>query len=172
MAAQLQPGDILPAKHLPRGSDGPTVRVGPYRKRAQVLVLPHSEPCEDCAAYLASLDGLAERANGEKADVLAVVGPSWRDQGASWLVPTLVDDEIGRLLSSAQTPVVAVADRFGQLFAVLDAGPEHRFPEHAAVLGVLVDIAIRCPECGVPDVPSLATIPEPGTRSAGMRLDQ
>lgn len=172
MAAHLQPGDILPAKHLPQGGDGPTVRVGPYRKRAQVLILAHSEPCEDCAAYLASLDRLAEQASGEKADVLAVVGPSWGDRGASWPVPTLVDDEIGPLLSAEQTPVVAVADRFGQLFAVLDAGSDHRFPGHDAILGVLVDIAIRCPECGVPDVPSLATIPEPGTRSAGMRLDQ
>ncbi len=68
--------------------------------------------------------------------------------------------------------MVAVADRFGQLFALFAAGPEHRFPEPAEVLGTLVDIAIRCPECGVPDVPSLSTIPQPGSTSGGMRLDQ
>jgi hypothetical protein len=175
MPAPLQPGDILPARHLrPLAGDAP-VRVGAHRRRAQVVVVTHPEPCEACASYLASFDSISDLFTAENADVLAVVTPAWQDRATSLSLPVaaLVDDGIvGGRLSPDQTPVVAVADRFGQLFTRVDAGPDHRFPDHRQILSSLLDIAIRCPECGVPDVPSVTTLPEPGTRSGGMRLVQ
>lgn len=172
MPTLLQPGDLLPAHQLPLVAGDGSAPVGPNRKRSQVLVLTHPEPCDDCGAHLAALAAIADRFSAEKADVVAVVGPQWR--GAAPLpVPAVVDDGTLRsLLSSGGEPVVAVADRFGQLFTRADAGPEHEFPDHEAVLGTLLNIAISCPECGVPDVPCTVTLPEHGTMSGGMRIGQ
>ncbi|MDP8987239.1 MAG: hypothetical protein M3N11_02700 [Actinomycetota bacterium] len=172
MSTLLQPGDILPSLRLPVLSGDGSAAVGPNRKRSHVLVLTHPRPCEDCGAYLAALAAMADRLSAEKADVVAVVGPQWRG-AASLPVPAVVDDGIlPSLLSSGEQPAVAVADRFGQLFTRADAGPGHRFPDHEQVLGTLLNIAISCPECGVPDVPCSVTLPEHGTMSGGMRIGQ
>lgn len=173
MPASLQPGDILRARHLrPLVGDSP-VRVGAHRRRAQVIVVTHPEPCEECASYLTSFDSVTSLIAAENADVVAVVTPGWQERAPSLPVPALVDDGvIGERLSPDQAPVVAVADRFGQLFTRFDASADHLFPDHRKILSSLLDIAIRCPECGVPDVPSVTTIPEPGTSSGGMRLVQ
>ncbi|HEV2766391.1 MAG TPA: hypothetical protein VGV63_01635 [Acidimicrobiales bacterium] len=168
----LLPGDILPALRLPLLAGDGAAPVGPNRKRSHVLVLTHPEPCDDCSAHLTALSAIADRFSVEKADVVAVVGPQWR--GTPPLpVPAVVDDGVLRsLLSSGDEPVVAVADRFGQLFTRADAGPGHEFPDHEQVLGTLLNIAISCPECGVPDVPCAVTLPEHGTMSGGMRIGQ
>lgn len=172
MLTLLQPGDILPALELPALAGAGSVPVGPNRKRSHVVVLTHRRPCDDCRAYLATLAAIADRFRVEKADVVAVVGPEWRGE-ASLPVPAVVDDAALRhRLAPGDEPVVAVADRFGQVFARVDAGPGHRFPEHEEVLGTLLNIAISCPECGVPDVPCSLTLPEHGTMSGGMRIGQ
>lgn len=172
MTTLLQPGDILPALQLPRLGGEDSAPVGPKRKRSHVLVLTHPRPCDDCGAYLAALAAIADRLSVEKADVVAVVGPQWRG-AASLPVPAVVDDGILRsLLSSDGVPVVAVADRFGQVFTRVDAGSGHQFPDDEKVLGTLLNIAISCPECGVPDVPCTVTLPEHGTMSGGMRIGQ
>lgn len=170
MPTLVQPGDILPARRLPPLSGGAAVPVGAHRSRSQVLVVTHPEACDGCASYLATFAGVLDRVRTEKGDVLALVGAAWGEAPAP-PVPALLDDGTGaRLLSPAGTPVVAVADRFGQLFARYDAGTGHDFPTHDAVLTTLLDIAISCPECGVPDVPCLTTLPEPGATSGGIRL--
>lgn len=172
MTTLLQPGDILPALQLPVLTGDSAAPVGPHRKGSKVLVLTHGQPCEDCAAYLAALAAIADRLRVEKADVTAVVGPHWRG-AVSLPVPAVVDDGMLRsLLSSGDEPVVVVADRFGQIFTRADAGPGHEFPDHEQVLGTLLNIAISCPECGVPDVPCTVTLPEHGTMSGGMRIGQ
>ncbi len=168
----LLPGDILPALRLPLLTGDGAVPVGPNRKRSNLLVLTHPQPCDDCGAYLAALAAIADRLSLDKAEVMTVVGPQWRG-AVSVPVPAVVDDGILRsLLSSGDEPVVAVADRFGQLFTRDDAGPGHEFPGHEQVLGTLLNIAISCPECGVPDVPCTVTLPEHGTMSGGMRIGQ
>ena len=173
MSTLLQPGDILPSRQLPPLAGGAPVRIGQNRRRAQVLVVTHAEPCEQCSAYVASFEAVGDRLAAEKADVVAVVGPAWQHDTTSTPTPApaVIDDGvIGTSLSPEHTPVVAVADRFGQLFEVFDAGPDHRFPGHEDVLGTLLHIAIACPECGVPDVPNGMMLPEMGTSSGGMRL--
>ena len=172
MRTALRPGDIVPGRALRPVHGGPPVRVGSNRLRAQVLVVTHTEPCDRCAEYLDSLATHAGTLRAEKADVLALVGPDWEDR--SWTpVPALeADPALVEALSPDGTPVVVVVDRFGQLFTRVDAGEEHAFPADDQVVGCLLDIGIRCPECGVPDVPSPDLLPEAGTRSGGMVLGQ
>ncbi len=172
MSTDLQPGDILPTRTLPPLAGGSPVRLGPHRRRSQVVVVTHLQPCDECADYLTALAAVSDRIRAEKADLIAVVGPAWGERASSLPVGLVEDRTISDSLSPMATPVVVVADRFGQLFHLFDAGSEHRFPGHERVLAVLLDIAIRCPECGVPDVPSLTSLPEPGTTSGGMRLGQ
>ena len=167
----LQLGDILPTVELPLLGGG-AESVGTNRSHSQVLVLAHPRPCDGCFAALAALAGIADRVRVEKAAVMAVVTPGWSST-ASLPVPAVVDDGTLRShLGPDGEPVIAVVDRFGQLFARAEAGPEHRFPHHDEVLATLLNIAISCPECGVPDVPCSSTLPEPGTLSGGMRIGQ
>ncbi len=168
----LEPGDIVPARRLRPLGGGPPVRIGANRLRAQVLVVTHADPCQKCADYLESLGAGAESLRDGKAEVLALVGSGWEDRWSSPVPEVVVDPPVVHALSPEGTPVVAVVDRFGQLFTRVDAGEDHSFPDHDWVAGALLDIAIRCPECGVPDVPSPDLLPEAGTRSGGMVLGQ
>ena len=172
MRTALQPGDIVPWRTLPRVGGGPPVRIGANRRRAQVLVVTHTEPCDPCARYLESLADRAESLRAEKAEILAIVGPAWEDRSPSPIPALLADPAVVAAYSPDSLPVVAVVDRFGQLFTRVEAGHEHAFPGDDQIVGCLIDIAIRCPECGVPDVPSPAFLPEAGTRSGGMVLGQ
>jgi hypothetical protein len=171
MRTALVPGDIVPGRASPRVGGGPPVRIGANRLRAQVLVVTHGEPCDRCADYVDSL-AAEETLRSEKADVLALVGPAWEDRWSSPVPGVVADSAVVEALAPDSTPVVAVVDRFGQLFTRVDAGDDHAFPEVDHVVGCLLDIAIRCPECGVPDVPSPDMLPEAGTRSGGMVLGQ
>jgi hypothetical protein len=171
MPTTLKPGDIVPARRLRPLGGGPPVRIGANRRRAQVLVVTHADPCEKCEDYLESL-GAAESLRAGKAQVLALVGSGWEDRWSAPVPGVVVDPAVVHALSLEGTPVVAVVDRFGQLFTNIDAGDDHSFPDQDRVAGALLDIAIRCPECGVPDVPSPELLPEAGTRSGGMVLGQ
>jgi hypothetical protein len=170
MSVLLQPGDILPTHALQPLGGGKPVRIGANRPRAQVIVVPHPRPCDACAAYIRSFEPILKQLSDEKADVLVVVNRGWDDAGP-FPVRALVDDgRVAGRIAVGETPTVVVADRFGQVFVRLEAGSDHEFPDHDRVLETLLDIAIRCPECGVPDVPSPATMPEAGSRSGGMTL--
>ncbi|MDP8953454.1 MAG: hypothetical protein M3N37_00750 [Actinomycetota bacterium] len=173
MEALLEPGDVLPGRALQPLSGGGAVRVGPNVRHAQVVVLTHPEPCEACATYLTSLHEAADLIEGEGAHAVAVVTPPWRNRAASIPLPALIDDGvISSRLSRSHQPVVAVADRFGQLFARFDAGEDHLFPAHERILTSLLGIGIGCPECGVPDVPCATVLPDWDATSGGMRLLQ
>ena len=170
MAKTLQPGDIVPARALQPPDGGAPARVGANRLRSQVLVVTHEGPCDRCAAYLDSLRPLAESLRDRKAEVLALVGDGWQPRAGTPVPVVVADRPLREALAPEGTPVVAVADRFGQLFSRIRAGEDHSFPDDGWILNALLDIAIRCPECGVPDVPSPEMLPEPGTRSGGMML--
>lgn len=170
MVTSVRLGDILPACRLERLGGGAGISIGPNRRYAQVLVVTHADPCQECAAYVRSFADVAQQVQVEKGDVVAVAGRGWSGD-SGFPVPVAVDDGVvGPRLSPGGTPTVAVADRFGQLFVLFDAGDHHGFPTHDDILTTLLNIAIRCPECGVPDVPSSMTMPEAGTSSGGMRL--
>ena len=147
------------------------MRIGANRLRPQVLVVIHADPCDRCVDYVDSL-ARAESLRPGKADVLALVGPGWEGRWSSPVPGVLADPAVVEVLAPESTPVVAVVDRFGQLFTRVDAGDDHAFPDVDQLASCLLDIAIRCPECGVPDVPSPDVWPEAGTRSGGMVLGQ
>lgn len=172
MQGTLNPGDIVAGRALRPLGGGPPVRIGPNRLRTQVLVVTHADPCDRCSDYVASLGTRAASRPAQKADVLALVGAAWEDRWSSPVRALVADPAVVEALSPGMTPVVAVVDRFGQLFTRVDAGDDHAFPDDDEVFGSLLDIAIRCPECGVPDVPSPGVLPEMGTRSGGMVLGQ
>jgi hypothetical protein len=173
MSTMLRPGDQLPARSLPSVTGGPPVKIGFNQSHAQVLVVTHADPCEGCTRYLQSFEPVLESVRKENGRVFALVGPGWEDDVESLPVPAVeVDQATRNALSAADTPVVSVADRYGQLFKSFDAGDDHSFPDHDKILAKLLDIAIRCPECGVPDVPSPEFLPDEGTRSGGMVLGQ
>ncbi len=171
MPTLVQPGDELPAKTLEPLNRRARVRNGAHRPRAQVIVVPHETVCDDCVSYLRSFDPIAQDLSDEKADVLVVVSRKWEEAAESLSVPLLLDDgRMARWIAEPESPTVVVADRFGQVFLRVEAGADHEFPDHTKVLRSLLDIGIRCPECGVPDVPSPDTLPEEGSRSGGMSL--
>ncbi|HET9443205.1 MAG TPA: hypothetical protein VFO65_07765, partial [Acidimicrobiales bacterium] len=137
----VRPGDILPSAHVRPLGGGPPVRLGPNRARAQVLVVTHAERCDGCLGYLRSWSGVHDTVRAEKADVVALVGRGWSGRAADLPVPAVVAERgLADALSVAGTPVVAVADRFGQLFERIDAGDDHAFPDHAEVFARLVGI--------------------------------
>lgn len=104
--------------------------------------------------------------------MVAVVAPEWSEWRRCRYLLWSTTGPCRHCLAPDNEPAVAVRDRFGQLFAYADAGPEHRFPDHEDVLGTLLNVAISCPECGFPDVPRTSTLPEPGTTSGGMPIGQ
>lgn len=130
---------------------------GPDAGRSQVVVVTHPKSCRECSRYVASFHDVAGRLREEKGMAATVVPEGGAcDVADSAEVKVLADD--GRLasrLGAAGEPGVAVCDRFGEVFAVFRPGATHQFPDHERVLRVLLDIAIRCPECGVPDVPGM-----------------
>ena len=173
MAKPLKPGDILPSRRLTPSSGGVGVKVGANRHRSQVLVVTHRKQCDECTAYLASFAAVADGIRAEKAEVLALVGADWDTLPLETPAVAFEDDGgLAARLSPDDEPVVAVADRYGQLFLVEKAGAEHRFPQHQRIVHCLLDIGIRCPECGVPDVPSGMVLPEAGTKSGGIPVHQ
>lgn len=173
MEELMELGDVLASRSLRPLTAGDAVAAGGNLRRAQVLALTHPEPCAACAAYLTSLHEATELIEGERAEVLAIVTPQWEDRAASLPLPALVDDGvISSRLSRLHEPVVAIVDRFGQLFARFDAGDAHLFPEHEQILTCLLGIGIGCPECGVPDVPGPTVLPDWDATSGGMRILQ
>jgi hypothetical protein len=172
MSKTLQPGDMLPVRELEPLGDGRPIRIGSNRPRAQLLVVTHNESCDECARYLESFEPVAEKIQGEKADVLALVGDGWEHESSLPMPAAVADVSLRERLSPDKTPAVAVVDRYGQIFSLVDAGSGHSFPQHEKTLSALLDLGIRCPECGVPDVPSPEVMPEEGTRSGGMILAQ
>ncbi len=163
---------MLPGRRLQPLGGGPPVRIGSNRSRAQVLVVAHSDPCDECAGYLEAFEPVAAAVRAEKGDVLALVGAGWEHHSSLPVPAVIVDGVTLAALSPEGTPVVAVADRFGQLFARFDAGPDHLFPAHEDILTTLLNIGIGCPECGVPDVPSAAVLPDWDATSGGIRILQ
>lgn len=167
---RLDIGDLIPSRPLDAAGGGRPVPVGGNRPRGQALVVTHDDPCSPCADYLRRLDGERDRLATEKAELVALVGPGWGAEGLP-RASAVADATVRAWLVAGDDPAVVVADQFGQIFARFDAAG-HDFPDPDRVVDVLFDIAIRCPECGVPDVPWDTTMPEPGAASGGMRLGQ
>lgn len=146
--AMLAPGDRLPDLELPGEPGRPPVRLlSPDRLAPVVLTLHHR--CGPCAEYLAALD--SEQADmkvwdGDPVVITCDAGPRPAVAPPGGL--RVASSDAARLRSAGiPVPGVLVADQWGELHLVQDAGAAHRFPAPAEVIEWLRYLAIQCPEC-------------------------
>src|SRR5947208_8334636 len=83
MSTTLQPGDMLPFGRLRPLDGGPLMSFGSNRSFAQVLIITHAEPCDDCSQYLHTFEEVAEALRNEKGEVVVLVGPDWDEAAIS-----------------------------------------------------------------------------------------
>jgi peroxiredoxin len=143
----LKKGDILPILRLPEIS-GEDVRLDGFRNRCNlVLFLTHPVGCAACEEKLRELNDALELLRSEEAEVLAVV-PGHCEQAVelqrrlALAFPVLSD--AGAALNGKA--VLAVADRFGEIFAITGTDEEHRLPTVAMIAEELAFVALQCPE--------------------------
>ncbi|HEX2095640.1 MAG TPA: redoxin domain-containing protein [Longimicrobiaceae bacterium] len=149
----LAAGGRLPDLALPAAPDGRSVPLRARGRSAPVVVQTHGAGCAECRAWLEGLAGV-EDAVREWDGRAVVVVPEGLDaadrlQAASRLpYPVLADPE-RRLAERLGTEdaVVLVADQWGELFLVANAGTAHRLPDPSEVVEWLRFLAVRCPEC-------------------------
>ena len=143
----LEKGDTLPTLSLPEAS-GEEFRLSDFRgRRNLVLFVTHPVGCAACEAQLRALNDALELLRGEAAEVLAAV--PGRPEPVQELkrrlalsFPVLIDAEN----SLGGKATLAVADRFGEIFAITRADEEHQLPTPAETAGELAFIGVQCPE--------------------------
>ena len=143
----LKKGDILPVLHLPEVS-GEDDRLTGFRGHCNlVLFLTHPVGCAACEGKLRELNDALELLRGEAAEVLAIV-PGPREKVVELkrrlvlAFPVLFD--AGTALNDKA--VLVVADRFGEIFALIGGDAEHRLPTAAMIAEELAFVALQCPE--------------------------
>jgi peroxiredoxin len=143
----------LPDIRLPLIDRETPVPVRARGRKAPVLLLLHSTGCRDCEAYV-------QRLAARQADILEwdgrvlMVVPDRPEPegilGAIGDVPfALAIDTEQRLAHalSVQIPALVIADQWGEIHHVEEAGPDHRFSATEEVVDWVRYLAIQCPEC-------------------------
>ncbi|HKP74292.1 MAG TPA: hypothetical protein VJT67_02060, partial [Longimicrobiaceae bacterium] len=76
-----------------------------------------------------------------------VVAPA--GEPSPWVPFPLLLDAEGRVAAAlgVRAPAVVVADQWGEVHEVFEAGEEHRFPRPGEVETWVQYLAIECPEC-------------------------
>ena len=143
----LKKGDILPFIRLPEIS-GEDVRLDGFRNRCNlVLFLTHPVGCASCEEKLRELNDALELLRSEETEVLAVV-PGPREKVVELKRRLGIDFPVlfhaGAVLNG--NAVLAVSDRFGEIFAITGADEEHRLPTVAMIAEELAFVALQCPE--------------------------
>ncbi len=158
-------GEILPGFTLP-GIDGCSVSLESYRGRTNLVVV-FAGDAPDGSPVTVLLDDLGARPAAltrEAAQVLVGVTarPAAAPQLGRWAFPVVLDDgaRIHRSVGATDpagrpAPAVFITDRFREIFAAYLPGPGSTLPGAKEILDWLVFINIQCPECGVPDWPTL-----------------
>jgi hypothetical protein len=70
--------------------------------------------------------------------------------GATADLPLAVAVDVEQRLAlalSVQIPALVIADQWGEIHHVEEAGPDHRFPATGEVVDWVRYLAIQCPEC-------------------------
>ena len=156
---ELKVGDRLPKLRLPRAGDPATVRPlrGPARDASVVAVL-HGPACEACRELARSLADVAPDLDVWDAAVRVVVpaagetraGPAARalrerlEPAVDVLVD--VDRQLVDRVDTSDGPVLLIADRWGQLFHIHEAGRAHTAMEPRELVEWLKYLATQCPE--------------------------
>lgn len=147
----INPQRRLPDLALPQVPGGEPCRLRPPGRRSPVLVLVDGAGCAACSEFVARLE--AEIRSIEEWDGRPlVIAPQdlarAGDLRTRTSLPVLADPDrrLGTALSVGP-PAVLVADQWGQVHEIHEAGEDHRFPEPDAVVACLRYLAIQCPEC-------------------------
>lgn len=156
---ELKVGDRLPKLRLPRAGDPATVRPlrGPARDASVVAVL-HDPTCEACRELARSLVDIAPDLDVWDAAARVVVpaaggtraGPPARalrerlEPAVDVLVD--VDRQLVDRVDTSDGPALLIADRWGQLFHIHEAGRTHGAMEPRELVEWLKYLATQCPE--------------------------
>jgi peroxiredoxin len=155
----LTPGDRLPALTLPTPDGDQFVLDAPGHDSVVVIVV-HDADCDRCRRRLREL--AAERKHIADEEGRAVVVVSERSGGRALETelalpfPVLVDEGgllHDRLGIAPGRALSAVADRYGEVWDVAEAGCTAELPDPERLETALRHIAIQCPECGFADSP-------------------
>jgi peroxiredoxin len=147
------PSRRLPERSLPAAATGAPTPIRKPGREATVVVLVHGSDCAECRAYLGRLAGERDSILEWNGLILGVTpdAPEETARPESVLDPPfhLLSDPVGSLARdlSLQPPAVVVADQWGEIHAVEEAGPAHRFLAPAEVVDWLRFLAVQCPEC-------------------------
>ena len=147
---KLAVGGRLPDLSLPSASGDGTVPLKPGGRRNPVIVAVHAG-CEHCRAYLRQLaESIADLREGD-AHLLVITGDA-RD-GAVALAsdlpfPVVIDaDGTFAVRTGLAGAAVVIADQWGEVAHVVDAGAGHELPSAREIAEWVQYLAIRCPEC-------------------------
>lgn len=164
---KLQLQQVVPEFKLPSTAGE---RIGPWdfkQRRNLVLFFFHTEDCEGCADLLREFAKDYPLYIQQEAEILAITTrPLEQAQilaaDLSLPFPVLSDSsgeatrEYTYLDAAGQAlPSVFVVDRFGALYTQVIAERESQLPSSEEILEWLGLIEVQCPECGVPEWPSL-----------------
>lgn len=140
----------LPDLTLPHAVGEATHHLRSRTRQARVLVLVHAAGCTPCGDYLRRLASVHDALRDWDGLVLVVSPSATTGVGMpdAALFPVLLDPEsrLSRALS-VQHPATVVADQWGEVHTLHQAGAEHRFPAPSELESTLRFLATRCPEC-------------------------
>lgn len=151
--AAPRPGDLLPSALLPSLTGGAVADLRSGRGPRALLTV-HSAGCPECRQYVASEFARAFAQVGEWGGRLAVIVPGNPGEAPELaeIVPAgielLRDPEAGLASGRAQ---VVIADEWGEVFFVEDAGAAHDLPGSLDIRDWIRFLAIQCPECEGPE---------------------
>jgi hypothetical protein len=148
---QLDRGDRLPEITLAAAGDGGEFVLRPRNRQALVVLTLHGGECGECARALSDLMASAAEMREWDGHVIAVVAGERVPAGirAAQRDGCVVVSDAGRALTTRgiPTPAVLIADQWGELALVHDAGESHDFPTPDEIVEWLRFLAIQCPEC-------------------------
>lgn len=143
----------LPDVQLPLIDGETPISVRAGGRRSPVLLLLHATGCRDCEIYVERLAATQPDLLEWDGRVLLVVPDRTEAEGtltlpANETFPMATDP--GQRLASAlsvQIPALVIADQWGEIHHVEEAGSDHRFPATEEVVDWVQYLAIQCPEC-------------------------
>jgi hypothetical protein len=143
---------IHPERRLPdlalTGVTGAVHRLRGGGRRSPVLVLVHASPCAACDAYLRRLADAADALRDWDGEVMVIAPDEAVEDSGDSPFPRLHDAQ-SRLAAAlaVRTPAVVIADQWGAIHELREAGDAHAFPTAAEVESAVRYLAIQCPEC-------------------------
>lgn len=146
-------GQRLHAFTLP-DSTGQPVQLWQYLQRRNVMLFfHHGENCTACEAFLQALGAELETYRQEETAVIAIGSDGSAENRQVVAQPghpfPCLNDPEGHVIAQQGLipPSLIIADRWGEIWAAWQCGPDHQFPSQRDILQWLSFIEAQCPEC-------------------------